>query len=152
MKRRQLPIFLSLLLLLLWYVAGLFGVPGLINPTFGTGQSAYNLAAGGLGIFLLLGLVGYWLELKYIDLIMVNVLMIWLYLQFMLHWLGFFRPPAPDVVSAYYDYYGGSYLIPQDLSRTVPNAYFLLLHLLLIVTFGQVLFRLVHRFRFRKQA
>lgn len=135
-KNISLLLFLTLVG---WYLLVFFPVPGLHID----GKAALLSLMGLLLLLLALTLGGYLLRWKYADFPALLVLSLWGYLQFNANWRYWLVKAPPDTVEAYNNYFSGTFRIfPPSEIYTVPDAYHIILGILLFLNLGVVIGRI----------
>lgn len=127
-------------LLFLWYLIIFINIPGLTID----GKIPFFSLLTLLEFFLIIIAIGYILKWKYTDYAFLFILVLWGYLQFMGNWRYMFVKPPIEKLESYYQYFDGTLRI-LNISDTyiIPDAYHLILGILILLNIVFVLSKIV---------
>jgi len=127
-------------LLLFWYSLIFVDIPGLTTE----GRADIISLMGFLELLLLMVLIAYLIKWKYSDFLYLIILTLWGYLQYQGNWRYLFLRPSNEVLNSYYDHFQGTLRIfPESDKWIVPDAYHIILGLLILVNILFILIKII---------
>lgn len=144
MKHNKYTSLVLFLALFGWYLLVFFPVPGLLIE--GTAS-----LAGLMGLLLLLltiVLAAYLLRWKHADIPALVVLAAWAFLQFNANWRYWFLEAPPGRAASYNTHFSGTFRIfPPSDTHVVPDAYHIILGLLLFANLVMIVLKITRPVR-----
>ena len=136
--------FLVFLVLFLWYSMIFFDIPALTTE----GRAELISLYGVLELLLLGILAGYLLRWKGADYAGLIVLGLWGYLQFKANWKYLFAEAPKEKLASYYQHFGNTLrFFPESDTYIIPDAYHIVLGILLLTNLVLILSRIIKRIR-----
>lgn len=143
MKNNNLTFF-AFILLLIWYTLVFFDIPRLTTD----GRANLFSLLGLLELLLLIILLINLLKWKYADYVSLPILFLWGFLQYEGNWKNFFNTPTTEVLNSYYKHFHGTLRIfAESENRIVPDAYHIILGLLILLNITLILTRRLRRLK-----
>ena len=105
---------------------------------------------GLLELTLILILVTWFLRWKITAFLRLILLIVWGYLQFISHWYGFIFEVSNSQLHRYYALFAGTYrFFPESSTRIIPDAYHMILGLLILINLVLRIFHTVSLYSLR---
>lgn len=134
--------------LFFWFSLVFIGVPRLLID----GHEPLFSLSGLLELGLIIIWVGYLFKWKYTDFLNLFILIIWGYMQYDSHWrYMLFKAPKEIIDSYYQHFYGTLRFFAESETRVVPDAYHIILGVLIVINISIVLVKIMMFLKFLRK-